>query len=296
MSVQTFFVSLQSGIGLGSVYALMALSFTLVYSATGYFHLGIGSFVTLGAVLAHVGTVGLALPWTVTAIGAVVLVAALGVVSERVAVRPLRGRGTNEHFAVMVSTLAFMIVVEALVEFGFGAEERTVPAYLDGPPLDVFGVPVRRVYLVMVVVLAVVALVFELVMRRTEAGRILRAAHSDPTGVELTGVSFGAVVLGTFALAGGLAGLAGVLISPVSFASPFVGTGLLIYGFAAMAIGGFGSFAGAMAGGVLIGLVVAFTPVFGSTNLVDPLVLALVLVVLLLRPTGLLGRRVLRTV
>jgi branched-chain amino acid transport system permease protein len=296
VDIQTFLVSLQSGIGLGSIYALLALSFTVVYSATGYFHLGVGAFVTLGTVLAYVGVVDLSLPWPVTILATVVLVGLLGVLSEVVAVRPIRGRGANETFSVLVSTLAFMIVVQSVIEVFFGSEDQTVPPYAGGAPFTLFGVPIRQVYVIMVAVLVVVAVAFELVMRRTDVGRVLRAAHDDPTGVELLGVRFDRVVLLTFGLAGALAGLAGALISPVSYASPFVGNNLLIYGFAAMAIGGFGSFAGAMLGGLIVGVVVAFEPIFLSTFLTDPIVLLLVLVILLARPTGLFGRRILREV
>ena len=296
MNTQTVLVSLQSGIGQGSIYALLALSFTVVYSATGYFHLGIGAFVTLGTVLAYVGVVDLSLSWPLTILAAVVLVGLLGVLSEFIAVRPIRGRGTNQTFSVLVATLAFMIVVQSVVEVFFGDNDQTVPPYGGGSPFSVAGVPIRQVYLIMFAVLVVVALGFELVMRRTDVGRVLRAAHDDPTGVELLGVRFDRVVLLTFALAGALAGLAGALISPVSYASPFVGNDLLIYGFAAMAIGGFGSFAGAMIGGLIIGVVVAFEPVYLSSYLTDPIILLLVLVVLLARPTGLFGHRALREV
>lgn len=296
MDTQTVLVSLQSGIGQGSIYALLALSFTVVYSATGYFHLGIGAFVTLGTVLAYVGVVDLSLSWPLVIFAAVVLVGVLGVLSEIIAVRPIRGRGTNQNFSVLVATLAFMIVVQSVIQVFFGSSDQTVPPYAGGSPFSVFGVPIRGVYVIMFAVLLVVALAFELVMRRTDVGRVLRAAHDDPTGVELLGVRFDRVVLLTFALAGALAGLAGTLISPVSYASPFVGNDLLIYGFAAMAIGGFGSFAGAMVGGLIIGLVVAFEPVYLSTYLTDPIILLLVLVVLLARPTGLFGRRALREV
>ncbi|MEI7547257.1 MAG: branched-chain amino acid ABC transporter permease, partial [Actinomycetota bacterium] len=120
--------------------------------------------------------------------------------------------------------------------------------------------------------------------------------QDDPVGVELMGVSFRRVVLVTFGLAGLLGALAGLLISPVSYASPFVGADLLIFGFAAMAIGGFGSFAGAIAGALLIGTVTSFSPLFLRTQFTKPLILLLVLVILFARPTGLLGRSQLRAV
>lgn len=296
MNLQTFLITLESAIALGSVYALLALSFTLVYSSTGYFHLGVGGFVTLGVIGAYVGSVTLGLPWIVTAALVIVLVAGLGLLSEVVAVRPVRGRTKHDHFAVIVSTLAFMILVNAIIELLFGSDELRVPAYWPGDPFQIGDVPVQRIYIVIVSVLAIVALGLEFVMRRTGVGRILRAAQVDPTGLELLGVSFRKVVLGTFALAGGLAGLAGVLISPISYASPFVGTDLLVYGFAAMGVGGFGSFAGSMLGGLVIGLVVAFEPTFASVHLADPLAVLVVLVVLLIFPSGLLGRRAVREV
>lgn len=296
MNLQTFFITLESAVALGSVYALLALSFTLVYASTGYFHLGVGAFVTLGAVGSYVGTVRLGLPWIFTVIVVVLAVAILGIVSEPIAVRPVRGRTRNENFAVIVSTLAFMIVINSLIELSFGGNSLMVPDYLSGAPFQIGNVPIRRIYVIMVGALIVIAFLLELVLRRTGAGRIMRAAQDDSAGLELLGVSFRRVVIGTFGLAGALAGLAGFLVSPVSFASAFVGTDLLVYGFAAMAIGGFGSFAGTMLGGLVVGVVVAFEPNYLPTQLADPIVLAVALAVLLVRPTGLLGRRQLREV
>jgi len=197
---------------------------------------------------------------------------------------------------VIVSTLAFMIVVSSVISLWFGTDELRVPAYIVGEPFRFGDVPVRRVFVVMTLALALVATTLELIIRRTETGRVLRASQDDPVGVELMGVSFRRVVLVTFGLAGLLGALAGLLISPVSYASPFVGADLLIFGFAAMAIGGFGSFAGAIAGALLIGTVTSFSPLFLRTQFTKPLILLLVLVILFARPTGLLGRRQLRAV
>jgi branched-chain amino acid transport system permease protein len=294
--MQAFLTGIVGAVGLGSVYALVALSFTLIVASTGYFHLGMGAFVTLGAVGAYTGVVTLGWSWWLTALLVIIAGALVGVLSEVVAVRPVRGRALNDHYAVMVATLAFMIVVDSLIELSFGSNQDPVPSYIAGPPFQLGDIPVRRLYIVMAVVLIAVAALLEVMMRRTGTGRILRAAQDDSVGVEILGVSFNRVVLISFAVAGGLAGLAGVLISPISYASAFVGTDQLIYGFAAMAIGGFGSFAGAVTGGYIVGLVVSISPLYLSPNFTDPLLLLVVLVILLLRPSGVLGRKEVRYV
>lgn len=296
VSGQSLLIGLSTAFGMGSVYALVALSFTLVNSATGYFHLGMGAFVTLGAVLAYKGAVSWELPWLVIFPGVMLIGAIVGGISETIAVRPIRGRTPNDNIAVVVSTLAFLIVTGEAIALWFGTEELRVPAYIDGPPFDMWGVPVRRVFVVMTATLVVVAIAFEVAMRKTDVGRILRASHDDPTGVELLGITFQRVVRLTFCLAGAFAALGGVLVAPVSFASPFVGANLLLYGFAAIAIGGFGSFAGALLGAFIVGLVTSISPLYVSTDLTRPIVLLVMVVVLLVRPTGLLGRRGLRAV
>ncbi|WP_196073193.1 branched-chain amino acid ABC transporter permease [Nakamurella alba] len=288
-SLQSLLTALVSGLGMGSAYALVALGFTLVFSATGYFHLGVAAFVTLGSVGAYVGVVGLGMGWGLTILLVLVVGAVGGALTELITVRPVRNRTKNDRTAVMLTTMGFLIAVDSIAALWFGSEKLRVPSYWDGEPFQLGSVPVRRVFAVMIVVIVVVAVALDIVLRRTSMGRILRAAHDDPQGIELMGVNFQRTILISFALAGAFGVLAGLLMSPVTFSSAFVGFDLLLYGFAAMAIGGFGSFKGAIIGASAIGIVVAMTPLFVTPAAINPLVLLLVVVVLMIRPTGILG-------
>jgi branched-subunit amino acid ABC-type transport system permease component len=290
----SFFVGLSSGIGLGSVYALVALSFTVIIASTGLLHFAIGSFVMLATVGAYMMLAAAGLPTVVSLLVVLLLGAAVGILSEVIAVRPFYGRTDDLGTRVLVSTLGLALILDAVVLLTFGPEPRGVPAYVTEEPWLIGGVPVRPVYLVMTVVVAVLALALWLFLQRTRAGQVLRAYQDDPDGTRLLGIRTSRVVIGTFGLAGLLAGLAGFLVAPVTFASPFVGAELLLKGFAAMAIGGFGSFTGALWGGLIVGLITGLLPLYLSVAAVTPAILLFMVVLLIVSPSGLFGEKKMR--
>lgn len=296
VSSTTWFVGIASGVGLGSVYALVASSFTLVITSTGYFNFALISIVTVGTVAAYETQVGFGYPPLLAGAVVVGIGALLGLASERLAVRPLQGRSTDDHQAVLVGTIALSLVLQSVTALTWGTTSERVPAYVGGPPIMIGDVPVRRVYVVMTLVLIVFTLLFECILRRTRAGRLLRASQEDRVGAELLGVDVRRVVLVVFAIAGGVAALAGFLIAPVSFASPFVGMEVLLFGFTAMALGGFGSFIGAVFGGLLVGQVVSLSPLVLPAASTRPLIFVMILAILLVAPNGLFGARVVREV
>jgi branched-chain amino acid transport system permease protein len=146
----------------------------------------------------------------------------------------------------------------------------------------------------MIAVVAVVVVAFEIVLRFTAAGRGLRAMQQDREGLALLGFNVKARTTMVFALSGLFAALAGFLITPVSSSSPQVGAQLVVPAFAALAIGGFGSFRGAIGGGLVIGLIVGIVPIYLPVAAVNPILLILIVAVLLVRPSGLFGTRAAR--
>jgi branched-subunit amino acid ABC-type transport system permease component len=189
-----------------------------------------------------------------------------------------------------MSTLGLGLAVESIVADFFDVTPRQVPSYVSSDPVWIGNVPVQPIYIWMFGIAVVVVGLLELVMRRTPAGTILRATLEDPEGAQIVGVKVMRVAAVVFVVAGGLSAVVGYLIAPVTFASPFVDS-IGLFAFVAMGIGGFGSFGGALVGGMLVGILEGTIPVILGPNAVIPLLFCLIVVVLVARPIGLLGSR-----
>jgi branched-chain amino acid transport system permease protein len=191
---------------------------------------------------------------------------------------------------VLLASIGASIAIDANAGKAFGASPRTVPSYVSASPLKIAGVPVSPSYLVMFAVVVVVTIGFEFMFRRTGLGRTLRATQADKEGASLLGLNVTGITVGVFAAAGALAALAGFLITPVTDASSTAGSSLVVASFAALAIGGFGSFRGAIAGGLVVGLIVNVLPIYITSDSVTPILLAIIVATLVVRPQGLFGR------
>jgi branched-subunit amino acid ABC-type transport system permease component len=287
--VGTIAIGLVSGIGLGCVYALIAIAYNLVLSATGVFNLAQGAVVSAAIVTFFVLSQRLNLP-VVVAFGATAAGGALvGSLIELVAVRRFLGRGGAISEDTVVSTLGFGLIVTSLGSLLFGGDSYSVGSYVSVQPIFVAGIPIRPLFIVMLIVSALVAAGFELFLQKTQTGLVTRAIIVDAEGAALLGVRVQHIAQLAFIVAGALAALAAFLIAPVTSASIFVGDSVALYGFAALSIGGFGSFRGALVGGLVVGLVAAMAQVFFQPEWSRPLIFAVLLGVLVVRPAGLFG-------
>lgn len=294
MNLTTLGVGIASGLGQGGVYALIAVSLTLVISATGFFNFALESLVALGGICTYLALA----EWHLHLYVAVPMIciggAVAGAVIDFIAHRPLEGRTANVALAVLLATTGLSIAIDAAAGLWFGDTPRDVPPYVSPSPITIFSVPIPVYYVVMIAVVAVVVAVFEIVLRFTAVGRGLQAMQEDREGVSLLGFNVKTRTTMVFALSGLFAALAGFLITPVSSASPGVGSQLVIPAFAALAIGGFGSFRGSIGGGLVIGLIVGIVPLYLPAASVNPILLVLIVAVLLIRPSGLFGARAAR--
>jgi branched-chain amino acid transport system permease protein len=286
----TLEIGIVSGIGLGCAYALVALAYNLVLASSGVFNLGQGGLISGGTILTVVfgETLGLSLPLTlilVVAIGAVA-----GSLSELVAVRAFLGARGEIAEETLVSTLGLGLVLTAVAALLFGGDVHAVKSYAPLSPVFLGNVPIQPIYIVMLGVVIVVAGGIELVLRYTGIGLVTRAIIADPEGSSLLGISVIRVVQVSFIISGALAALAAYLIAPVTSASVYVGDSVALYGFAALAIGGFGSFRGAVLGGLIVGLGSVMAQVILAPDWSRPVIFLLLIVTLVLRPAGLFGR------
>lgn len=287
MDLTTFGVGFAAGIGLGSIYALVAAAFNLVVASTGYFVFTLESIVSLGGIGYRVlaGDLG----WPLLPVVLVICIggAVVGAALELLIHRPFVGRTKNVGLAVLLASVGAAIAIDATAAVAFGSDPRQAPAYVTPHPLMIGSIPVRPAYLVMLSVVVLLALLLEVVFGTTSIGRQLRILQIDREGASLLGQNVARLTMAVFAGAGLLAALAGVLVTPVTSSSPTVGSSLAIQSFAAIAVGGFGSFRGAIGGGLAVGLLSGLLPVYTSPALLSPALLALIVIVLVLRPRGL---------
>jgi branched-chain amino acid transport system permease protein len=290
VNLTTLGVGIASGIGLGSAYALIAVSFNLIVASTGYFIFALESLVSIGGILTYWLAANEHVPMIPIAILVCIGGAILGAALDFVAHRPFEGRVANVGLAVLLASIGLSIAIDAAVGLIFGGNTQTVPDYVSASPIFIAGVAINPAYVVMLVAVLVVAVTSEVIFRRTATGRNLRATHLDREGVGLLGLNVRLVTTCVFAVSGLLAMFAGFLLTPITSASATTGSELVIPAFAALAIGGFGSFRGAIGGSIAVGLVVGIVPLYIQAAYVNPILLAAIVLTLLVRPQGLFGR------
>ncbi|MDZ8026800.1 MAG: branched-chain amino acid ABC transporter permease [Nostoc sp. DedQUE01] len=316
MNISLFLQQLLNGLSIGSVYAIFALGYTLVYSILGIINLAHGAIFTLGAYFTYAlmgGNFGfngllanaalpIKLPFAVALIIGSSLAGLVGVVMERVAFQPLRRQGSDPLLTV-VSSLGVAVVIVNLIQYLVGAESYTYPANTYGnlPPSINFGtqeqeIPIRTVQIVIFAVSVAIVAILSYFINRTKYGKAMQAIAEDPTTASLLGINSDRFIILTFFISSFLAGLAGTLVaSSVSIAGPYFGIAFGLRGLAVIVLGGLGSIPGAVLGGLLIGLVEAFVPAEYS-GYKDAVAYGILFIMLLVRPQGLLGRRYIQKV
>ncbi|GGK12348.1 branched-chain amino acid ABC transporter permease [Deinococcus malanensis] len=316
--------NIMNGLAIGSVYAIFALGYTLVFSILGIINFAHGAVFTLGAYFTYTLVVGQfenngllkginlfpdgsplsGNPFTfalATLIGAV-LAGLVAVLIERLAFRPMRSRGADPLLA-LVSSLGVALVIVNLIQLLVGAEIYNFPsnAYGEVRPALAFQigdktVVIRTVQIIIFLVSLVMLTILGYVIGRTKIGKALRAVAENPGTASLLGISVDRFILITFFLSGFLGGLAGTLVGTAfGVAGPYFGVTYGLKGLAVIVLGGLGSIPGAVLGGLVIGLAEAFVPADYSAYK-DAVAFALLFVILLVRPQGLLGKPVIQKV
>ncbi|MCX7251259.1 MAG: branched-chain amino acid ABC transporter permease LivH [Burkholderiales bacterium] len=294
------FQQLINGLALGSVYGLIAIGYTMVYGIIGMINFAHGDIymvsafiaVTSFTLLAALGVTSVPLALLIVLVVAIVLTSAYGWSVERIAYRPLRGA---PRLAPLISAIGMSIFLQNMVQVSQGARVKPIPPLLTGG-IDLFthdGVTVSFAYSQMLIIVVTLALMlgFTYLITRTSFGRQQRACEQDRTMTALLGINVDRTISLTFMIGAALAAVAGVLVTVyygvVDFYIGFVAG---IKAFTAAVLGGVGSLPGAMLGGLIIGLLEAFWAAYLSPEYKDVATFAILILVLMLRPSGLLGR------
>jgi branched-chain amino acid transport system permease protein len=285
--------ALISGFGLGSIYGLIALGFTLTFSVSGTVNFAQGSSVMLGAVLCHVLYIGLHWPFIIAALIALLGCALWGLVVERIAVRPFVVRGSN---AWLMATVALGILLDNSVMALFGKEPRALPSSLADEPWVIGNAGVFPLQLIIPIVALGLAGLVHLGMQRTSLGLKLRAAVDNPNAARLMSIDVTRLIALTFAAAALLAGIGGILIAPLFNVAYDMGTLFGIKAFAVAILGGLTNPWGVVIAGLVYGLVEAFATTWLGSSSTQMITFAAVIAALALAPSGLFGGKALARV
>jgi branched-subunit amino acid ABC-type transport system permease component len=277
--------ALLNGLVSGLLIALPAIALSLTYGILNFANFSIGAMITTGAYLAYIANASLGIPIALAAPAAAVALALVAIAIQHGVYRRIRNA---DHVTLLVASMGVAFVLENVLRFFYGADVRT----LDVPvarPLMWNGLRLNHEQLTIAVVSLSAMLVVAFILKRTRLGRAMRAISDDPDLAEVRGIGRAATVDWTWAVSGALAALAGVLIAQDGVVDPMMGTNYLVSVFAAAIIGGVGNPFGAVAGALIIGLVEETSALAVSTTYRQGVSFAVLVLVLLLRPQGLVG-------
>jgi len=283
---------LLNGLQLGFVYALIALGYTMVYGIVRLINFAHGDVFMVGAFLGYFGFQHWGLPWYVAILVAMVGCAALGVTIERLAYKPLRDKGAP-RIAALITAIGVSLFIEYFfsLKFMFGPNFRVVTRPFADYQWKLGGVSISNVQVLIIAVVAVILLVMMYIVYRTKMGKAMRAVSYDQDAARLMGINVNAVITFTFAMGSALAAVAGVLFAiayPQIF--PFMGIMPGLKAFTAAVLGGIGNIPGALLGALIMGQAEVLTAGYITTNYRDAIAFSILILVLLVKPAGLLGK------
>ncbi len=290
MDFVSYFIN---GVSLGSVYAIIALGYTMVYGIAKMLNFAHGDVIMVGgfATFTIVSTLGL--PPILGVLVAVVICTILGVVIEKIAYKPLRNASSS--LAVLITAIGVSYLLQNVALLIFGSNPKSFPSVTASiPALKLAGgkIVISSESIVTIITCIVVMIVLTLFIHKTKAGQAMLAVSEDKGAAQLMGINVNGTIALTFAIGSGLAAIAGVLLcSTYPTLTPYTGSMPGIKAFVAAVFGGIGSIPGALIGGLLLGIIEVFGRYY-STQLADAIVFAVLIIVLVVKPTGILGKKI----
>ena len=281
-----------NGISLGSVYAIIALGYTMVYGIAKMLNFAHGDIIMVGSYVAFIAINSMGLPVSVSILLSVVVCTVLGMVIERVAYKPLRHAS---KLAVLITAIGASYFLQNVALLIFGANTKSFTSIVGNGSVQLAGGALSVTMVTIVTVIACVVIMIGLMafMKYSKAGHAMLAVSEDDGAAQLMGINVNATIALTFAIGSGLAAIAGVLLcSAYPSLTPYTGSMPGIKAFVAAVFGGIGSIPGAFIGGILLGVIEILGKAYISSQLADAIVFAVLIVVLVVKPTGLLGKQI----
>ena len=289
-----FLSNLINGLSLGSVYAIIALGYTMVYGISKMLNFAHGDVIMVGAYISFCGTAYLNLPAWASVILAMIVCTALGILIEGLAYRPLRGTGS---LAVLITAIGVSYFLQNAALLIWGSAPKVFTSVFDklGNSISLFDGELTITWEALFTLIAAVIIMIGMTLftGKTKVGKAMRAVSEDNGAAQLMGINVNSTISMTFAIGSALAAIAGVLLcSSYPALMPTTGAMPGIKAFTAAVFGGIGSIPGAMLGGILIGVIEIFGRAYISSELSDAIVFGVLIIVLLVKPSGLLGKKI----
>ena len=284
--------NLINGLSLGSVYAIIALGYTMVYGIAKMLNFAHGDVIMVGAYIAFCSLQYWGLPPAVAVLVAVVVCTVLGIVIERLAYKPRRQASS---LAVLITAIGMSYLLQNSALLIWGSSPKSFPAMINLPMISLMGgeLQISGTSILTISVCIVIMVLLTLFTSKTKLGKAMRVVSEDKGAAELMGINVNTTISLTFAIGSALAAIAGVLLcSAYPTLMPTTGSMPGIKAFTAAVFGGIGSIPGAMSGGILLGVIEILGKAYVSMELGDAFVFAVLIIVLLVKPTGLLGKKV----
>jgi branched-chain amino acid transport system permease protein len=290
MSFEPIYLQLiVQGLAIGSIYGLVALGFVLIINTVNVVNFAQGEFLMLGSFIGLSMSVGLGAPYPLGLMGTIIICGVLGIVFDRVIYRPMRNGDFATH---LISTLAASLILRNVAQHVWGPQVRSYYEPFDQRILNFNGILINPQHLLILGMTILLVALLYVFLFRTGLGKVMRATAQDRETARLIGVKVGSVGMITFAMSLAIGGMAGVLVAPLFLVDLNVGFLAGLKAFIATIIGGWGSIPGALAGGLIVGLVEVFATHYFTAAFKDPVAFAVLMAFLILRPSGLFAERV----
>ena len=283
-----FIQQLINGLELGSIYALMALGYTMVYGIAKMLNFAHGDIIMVGVYTLSLVMTNVGMPPIIAILASVVVCSILGVVIEKIAYKPLRNASP---LTVLITAIGVSYFLQSVALLIFGSNKRKVESAITMQGISIGSLELTGVSVVTLGVTLIIMIGLTLFIKKTKLGKAMLAVSEDKGAAQLLGINVNQTISITFAIGSALAAIAGVLfVSSYGFVGPYTGALPGIKAFVAAVLGGIGSIPGAMLGGILLGIIESLSKAYISTNLADAIVFGVLIIVLLVKPSGLLGK------
>ncbi|HIW21015.1 MAG TPA: branched-chain amino acid ABC transporter permease [Candidatus Dorea intestinavium] len=289
----SFISYLINGISLGSVYAIIALGYTMVYGIAKMLNFAHGDVIMIGGYVVLIAVSGFGLSPVLAVVLSMVICTLLGMGIEKVAYKPLRN--ATSPLAVLITAIGVSYFLQNIALIFFGAEAKTFPDIIKLPALKLAGgeLTITGTTIVTIITSVVIVVALSLFVNKSKPGKAMKAVSEDRGAAQLMGINVNATISLTFAIGSGLAAIAGVLLcAAYPSLTPYTGAMPGIKAFTAAVFGGIGSIPGAMIGGILLGVIEILGKAYISSQVADAIVFSVLIIVLLVKPTGLFGKNI----
>lgn len=284
-----FIQQLINGLALGSVYALLALGYTMVYGIIQLINFAHGEIYMIGAFAGYYASSVLKLPLIPTLLAAMAASAILGILIEKIAYKSLR---KSPRITLLITAIGVSLLLQNIMSKFVGTAPKHFPELINLEPITLGGLQLDWKTILMFAVSALLVILLQFIVYKTKVGKAMRAASFDIEAASLMGINVDNTISLTFAIGSALAGIAGVLVA-ISYPSitPYIGVMPGLKAFVAAVLGGIGSIPGALIGGLSIGLLETLSKAYISTTFSDAIVFGILIIILIIKPAGLLGKK-----